>query len=271
MNISLDPWNLGIRLGLAATLSLAVPLASAGQAERANLPAKEASAAKLPPASEVIGKFVTAIGGKEAYSKIESQHGKGKFELAAQGISGDLEVFHKRPNKLHVKVSIPGIGDILTGFDGKVGWSLNAAMGPMLLEGKALEQMRDQADFDSVLHAESEYKSMETVELTQFENKECYKLKLVKKSGDEVTEYYDTKTGLLAGMIMTQETPVGAMTITNVLAEYKKFNDVLFATKVTQKMGPIEQTMVLGSYEINKVQDPAFELPADIKALVKKP
>ena len=156
MKFNLNPWNLSLRLGLTAILPLVAPLASVGQAEKSNSPAKAAAPATLPPASEVIGKFIKAIGGKEAYSKIESQHGKGKFELAAQGISGDLEVFHKRPNKLRVKVGIPSIGDILTGFDGKVGWSMNAATGPMLLEGKALEQMREQADFDSVFNEESD-------------------------------------------------------------------------------------------------------------------
>ncbi|MBM3839070.1 MAG: hypothetical protein FJ398_14100 [Verrucomicrobia bacterium] len=260
--------NLAAVLGLAVYLHSAALFEAAAQADK---PKETGSSAKLPAASEVIAKFLKAIGGKEAYLKIQSQHAKGKFEMPAQGLTGDLEVFHKRPNKLLVKVNIPAMGDVLTGFDGKVAWSLNAAMGPMLMEGKQLEQMRDQADFDSILHAEGDYKSMETLELAQFEKKECYKLKLVKKNGQEVTEFYDVKTGLLAGMIMTQESPFGPVQATNVLEEYKKFNDVLFATKVTQRMGPIEQTMILSQYELNKVEDSKFELPEQIKALVKKP
>ncbi|MBI4659116.1 MAG: hypothetical protein HY735_09765 [Verrucomicrobia bacterium] len=258
-------------LGLLMILNATAPLGGGASAEKSNAPGKSEAASKLPPAAEVIAKFITAIGGKEAFLKIDSQYAKGIFEMASQGIEGELEVFHKRPNKLHIKISIQGIGDVLTGFDGIVGWSLNPAMGPMLLDGKQLDQMRDQADFNSVLHDPAHYKSMENVEITQFEDKECYKLKLVKKSGDEVTEYYETKTGLLAGSVMNQESPVGPVTVTNVLGEYKKFNDVLFATKVTQRMGPIEQTMTLGAYEINKVQDSAFALPAEIKAMVKKP
>lgn len=240
-------------------------------AEKPGTPDKAEPAAKLPAASEIISKFVQAMGGKEAYLKIESQHAKGKFEMPAQGISGDLEVFHKRPDRLRIKVNIPGVGDILTGFDGKVGWSVNAAMGPMLLDGKQLEQMRDEADFNAVLHDLNNYKSMETIEVTQFDNKQCYKLKLVKKSGQEVTEYYDLKSNLLIGMVMSQESPLGQMVVTNILAEYKKYNDVLFPTKVTQKMGPIEQTMTMASHELNQVDDSAFELPEQIKALVKKP
>jgi zinc protease len=252
----------------AAALALAVtPLLALAQADK---PAevKKSDSSKLPPAKEIIAKFVTAIGGKEAFRKIESQHAKGNFEMAAQGLKGKLEVVAKRPNKLFVKINIPAFGDVTTGFDGKTGWSLNAATGPMLMEGKQLEQMRDQADFDSVLHEEEDFKSMETVEKTEFEGKETYKLKLVKKSGQESIEYYDTKTGLLLGSLSTQESPLGAVEVTNILAEYKKFGDVLFATKITQKLGPIEQVMIIDSFELNKVEDSAFALPDAIKALV---
>jgi hypothetical protein len=268
MKLNFTSRNLARVLGLAVCFQAATTAAVA-QADKPKETGE--SKAKLPAASEVIAKFVKAIGGKDAYLKIQSQHAKGKFEMPAQGLTGDLEVFHKRPNKLVVRVNIPAMGDVLTGFDGKVAWTLNAAMGPMLMEGKQLEQMQDQADFDSILHAESDYKSMETVEITPFEKKECYKLKLVKKNGQEVTEFYDVKTGLLAGMIMTQESPFGPVQATNVLEEYKKFNDVLFATKVTQRMGPLEQTMIMSQYELNKVEDSKFELPEQIKALVKKP
>ena len=271
MKINFTDKHLTATLALAALLFAVASLEAAAQAEKPNPPAKADSTQKVPAASDVIAKFIKAIGGKEAYLKIQSQHAKGRFEMPAQGITGDMEVFHKRPNKMHIKVNIPALGDVLTGFDGKVGWSVNAAMGPMLMEGKQLEQMREQADFNSILHDPEEYKSMETVEITQFEKKECFKLKLVKKSGQEITEYYDTKTGLLAGMVMTQESPFGPVTATNVLEEYKKFNEVLFATKVTQRMGPIEQTMILSSYELDKVEESIFELPEQIKALVKKP
>lgn len=252
--------------------ALAFLSTSIGAQAQADKPAasKSDSSDKLPPAREVIDRFIEVMGGKEAFRKVESQQAKGKFEMAAQGIKGDLEVFAKRPNKLLVKINIPGIGDVTTGFDGKVGWALNAATGPILMDGKQLEQMRDQADFDSVLHEEEDFKSMETVAKAEFEGKECYKLKLVKKSGQEMTEFYDVKNGLLAGSIVTQESPLGAVEVTNALGDYKKFGDIQFATKVVQKMGPLEQVMTIDSFELNKVDDSVFALPDQIKALANE-
>src|ERR1051325_3968318 len=55
---------------------------------------------KLPSAKEVLEKYTKAIGGKEAFSKHNSQHVLGKVEMPAQNMSGKMEVFAARPNKL---------------------------------------------------------------------------------------------------------------------------------------------------------------------------
>jgi zinc protease len=256
-------------------LALAVPI-GAGEpskpaAEAATTPAAPATpAAPLPKPEDVIARFVQVIGGKQAFDKIQSQHIKGKFDMGGQGITGDLEVFAKRPDKLVIKINLPGIGDLWQGFDGTVGWSLNPATGPMVLEGKMLDQVREQARFDGVLHEASDFKSMETLGREPFEGKTCYKLKLVRKSGQEVTEYYDVQSGLLVGSSEVQETPLGAIAATGLTSDYKKFGDVLFATKLTQKMGPLAQVMTFTSMDFNKVDDSAFDLPDQIKGLAKK-
>jgi hypothetical protein len=232
--------------------------------------AQEEKKEKLPAAREVIERFIKAMGGREAYSKIHSQSSKGLFEMPAQGIKAGMQVFAKRPDKLVVKIEIPGLGEVTQGFDGKVAWANNAATGPMVLDGKQFEQRKLEAHFDQVLHDEKDYKSMETQAITDFEGRPCHKLKLVRTSGDEVIEYYDVATGMLIGYTATQESPLGAINTTSVLGEYKKFGDVLFATKVTQRMGPLEQVMTITSMELNQVEDSAFELPPAIKAMLKK-
>lgn len=252
---------------------LALPILSmpkAGAQEKKAQPASQV-AEKLPEAKEIIDRFVKAIGGKAAFDQIKSQHGKGRFMMAAQGLAGDLEVFASRPNQVLVKIELMGLGTMMQGYDGTVAWSLNPVTGPMLLEGKQLEQMREQADFDSVLHQPEDFKSMETVEKTEFAGKPCYKLKMVRKSGNEVMEYYGVETGLLAGSEMTQDSPVGPLAVTNQMDNYQKYGGVLFATKIKQTVGPIEQVMTIEKFEVNSVDPAVFELPAEIKALVKKP
>jgi len=181
---------------LIAILGVCITFATSAQTKQTN------SESNLPPAKEIISKFVKTIGGRAAFQKIQSQHMKGKFEMPAQGLSGDLEVFAKRPDKLAVKISLQGLGEILRGYNGAVGWSVDMATGPALLEGKMLEELREQADFDGVLHGEKKYKSMETVAIADFEGARCYQLKLVRNSGNEVNEYFDIKSGLLVGVVL---------------------------------------------------------------------
>jgi hypothetical protein len=223
-----------------------------------------------PSAQEVVDRFIKSIGGREAFLKLESQHAKGRFEMPEQGISGPLEVFSAKPDNLLVKITLGPIGEISTGFNGEVAWLMNAATGPMLLEGKQREQIKEQADFYAVLRDPENYTSMENLGKTQFEGKETYELKLVKKSGQELTEYFDVETGLLAGFKARQETELGPMLVTNLVNEYKQFGDVRVPTKMIQKIGPIEQVMTINSVEFNKVDPKVFELPPEIKALTRE-
>lgn len=259
------PWR-----STTITLVFAVlATASPALAQPASAPAQSGSEVALPDAKAVVARFIEKIGGAESFEKIESQHAKGKLLMPGQGISGALEVFAKRPDKALMKVNVPGIGELVQGYDGKTGWSVNAIMGPMLLEGKMLEDFRDQVRFDADLHRESEFKSMEMVGKTEFDGKPCYQLKLVRQTGREVTEFFEIETGLLIGTSQVQETPLGPVSVTASLGDYKKFGDALFATKLTQKLGPVQQVMTIETMEFNTVPDSVFELPEAIKALKK--
>ncbi len=227
--------------------------------------------AKLPSARAVLDKYIEAFGGRDALLKHDSQHVKGKFELAAQGLKGDMEVWAAKPNRLSIKIELAGFGTIQSGFDGTIAWSVDPAMGPQILKGRQLEQLRHEADFLAALHEDKNFKSMEVLEQIQFENQECYKLKLVRQAGDEVIEFYNVKTGLMAGSIAPQETPLGSIKVTNVTGEYKKFDGLLLATVSTQKMMAINTTITMEAVDFAPVDAKVFLLPDSIKALQGKP
>jgi hypothetical protein len=246
------------------------PDAAAKPEEKKQEAQKPAAKKDLPPAQEVLDRFVQQMGGKETYKKHKSQHASGSVEMPAQQIKGSLELFAAEPDKMLVKIDLPGAGPVTTGYDGKVGFMVNPLTGPMLLEGKMLDQVSSQADFDHVLHPMEDYKSMETVDLVPFEGEECYKLKLVDKNGMTTTEYFSKKTGLQNGLSMTQESPLGAMNVTTVVGDYKKFGDITMPSRISQKIGGMEQVMTFDKVEWDTVQDDVFKLPAEVKALIKK-
>lgn len=232
-------------------------------------PAIETPKTPLPGARSILDRHIAAIGGKEAVLSHSSTRATGTFSVASAGMNGSLEVIAAKPDKSMVKITIPGVGEILEGYDGKSGWTLSPMTGPMLIEGKQLEEKRYDADFYSELHDDSRYASMTTVERTDFEGRPCYKVKLVRKSGGEDYEFYDVETGLKAGRIATRETPMGTITGTSVETDYKKFGNLLQPTTVKNTMMGMQQVISIATIEYDTVPPTAFEPPAEIKALIK--
>jgi hypothetical protein len=189
--------------------------------------------------------------------------------MPAQGISGTLELVAARPDRFLLKVSLPGVGELLTGYDGSIGWMVNPMTGPMLLTGKQLEQLRYDAEFDAPLHAPEGYKLLETVERVEFEGRPAYKVRAIRTNGDEDFEFYDVGTGLLAGSIVTRESPLGAMKATNVLTDYRAFGGLQIPTRQIQRVMGTEQVLTITSVEHGAVGPSNFAPPPAIRALLK--
>lgn len=257
-------------LALASALA-AAPAVLAGQTPQAQpAPAPEAAkSAELPSARSIIDRHVRAIGGRKAILSHTSLHATGTMTVAGSGITGVLHVYGAKPNKSLVKIGLGGIGELLEGFDGTTGWTLNPVTGPMLAQGKELEEKKFDADFYSDLHESGRYVSMKTVEKTTFEGRPCYKLSLVRKNGDEDFDYYDVETGLKAGATGTRESPMGPLSLTQTHSDYRKFGDLLISTTMNQTAMGVQQVLTITMVEFDNVPPSMFEPPAQIKALLK--
>lgn len=258
--------------GMALSCVLLFP-ASASFAQTATPPAPAAqqkpAETSLPPAQTLIDRHIEAVGGRDAVKSINSVAARGSLSIPANGITGTIEVFSARPNKTLAKTSLAGIGEIVEGFDGKVAWSNSPMTGPMIASGQELEERAFYSDFDGALGVASRYESIKTVEKTTFEGRPVYKVALTKKTGGDDIEFYDVETGLKAGAMMERANPMGTISVTVAVSDYKKFDKLLQPTVVKQRAAGAEIVTTFTSIEYNKVDPALFELPAEIKALVK--
>jgi hypothetical protein len=174
-----------------------------------------------------------------------------------------------RPDRLVLKISLGGLGEISTGYDGKVGWLLNPMTGPMLLQGKQLEQLRADSEFDAPLHDPAGYRVLEIVGRVEFEGRPAYKLRALRTSGDEDFEFYDVETGLLLGSMVTRESPMGAIKAVNVMGDYKPFDGLQIPTRQVQRLMGTEQVLTITGVEFGKVEASSFVPPPAIRALIK--
>jgi hypothetical protein len=232
-------------------------------------PAQAAAQKTLPSARSILDRHIAAIGGKAAILGHSSTHATGSFSVASAGMKGTIEAFAAKPDKHLVKISIPGVGDIFEAYDGTNGWTMSPMTGPMLLEGKQLEDKKFDTDFYAELHDDGRYASTTTMERTEFDGRPCYKIRLVRKNGSEDFEFYDVATGLKAGRIATRETPMGAMTGTSVETDYKKFGKLLVPTTIRNSIAGVQQLITIEAVEFDQVPPTVFQPPAEIKALIK--
>lgn len=255
------------RPGRALPLAFsAIALAAATAGYPAVVPAQES----LPPARKVIDRHIEAIGGRAAILAHSSIHMVGTTAFPANGISGSLEAFAAKPNKTLVRMNITGVGDASEGFDGTVAWSLSPMTGPMLSQGKELEQKKFDADFYGELRSGERYKSVTTVEKTAWDGRPAYKVSLVRHDGSEEFEYYDVENGLRTGREFSRDNPMGTLKFTQTTSDYRKFGDLMHPATVKINVMSVQQVLTISSVEYDKVDPAVFEPPAAIKALIKQ-
>ena len=256
------------RLSPFALLTLALAVLAC-QPRAADTPAPvetpAASSSALPAARQILDRHVAEVGGREAMQRIQSV--KTTSSLAFSGLTGEMTAYAARPNKLLVRTTLAGVGEIRAGFDGQIAWSIDPVQGPRLLTGRELDEMKERARFDQMLKDPATYTSIQTVQRTEFEGRPVFEVKIVRPSGREETEYYDAETGLQVGQVSTQSSPMGSMQVTTVMSDYKRFGALLLATSAIQRLGPQEITITINSVEYDTVPDSVFALPPEIKAL----
>jgi len=231
--------------------------------------AGQPATAALPTGRELVAKHVKAAGGEAAFKAVKSIHAKGTFEMTAQGLSGPLDVLGARPNKMLLRVDLANVGHVESGFDGKNGWSIDPAAGPVLLTGRALTEIAEDAWFDATLHSPERVKEMTTLAKTEWDNRPAYQVKVVFVSGVEQMEYFDAETGFEIGSESSRETPMGVLPMKMILRDYQKFGALMLHTVEVQSTMGISQMFKITSYEFNTVPANAFDPPPQIKALIK--
>lgn len=232
--------------------------------------AAPATATQLPEAREVIDRHIEAIGGRAAIEAHSSSHARGAIEVVGQGLAGTMEIYAAAPDKTVVTVSFPAVGvESRTGYDGAVGWSIDPMTGERLLQGGELQQLVDEADYYSDLHAPEKFTSMETVGQVEFDGRQAYKLELVHASGRHVFEYFEVESGRMIGVEGLQESIMGSMNAVTTLGEYQTFADILVPTYMLQDLGGLQTIRVtIEAVELDAVDPTVFELPAAIQALI---
>ena len=228
------------------------------------------AADELPKAETILDRYIEVTGGRPAYEKRHTEVSTGTMEFVGKGIRGTIASYRAEPNKSLTEVDIQGIGKVQEGTDGTLAWSLSALQGPRIKEGDEKAGALQAARFNAELNWRDVYKA-ETTGVENVDGKDCYKVRLTPKEGLAMTRYYDKQSNLLVKMAMTVKNPMGEFPVESKVSDYRKEGDLLLPHKVSQSAAGQEILISIESVKHNaEIPKEKFEVPAEIKALLKK-
>jgi hypothetical protein len=267
--------NLMKRVTLILAFAILAAITSAAQDKpKTDTPAKpeSAPAAKtdakpeaLPTVDDILAKYVTALGGKEAIEKIKSRSVKCSFNLEAFGVAdAPMEMFYKAPNKRSMKIDVPGFGAVVGVFNGATAWSSDPMNGLRELSGAELAQTKREADFHLELNLKQHFTKLEVKSKEKVGSYETYLIEATSNEAPPVKYYFDVNTGLLVRQDGEEESPQGKVLMENYMDDYKAVDGVKIAHTL-KRVNPM-MTVVIKVTEVKnnvEIEEAKFAKPSN--------
>lgn len=241
-----------------------------GQETAVATPAADIETA-LPQGRDILAKHVEAVGGADKIRSLKATHIKGEFQMPAFDLKAPLTIWLARPQNARFEMEIPGMGKVIKGTNGEIGWEVSDITGPRILEGVELSQFLREADGLADLHPEKYFKSIECRGTEEVDGKMCYVVELTSKNEEESVEtrYYDKETYLLVKNKQVQRTNMGDLAAETHISDYRDLNGMKVAHRIEVNVMDQQQVLSMQEFEFNPdMADGTFDTPEAIQELL---
>lgn len=160
----------------------------------------------FPTVQEIVAKYVTAAGGKEAAAGLKTRALRGSF-VTADGNSLPLEIWFAAPSKVLATIKTPQ-GDLVQALNGDSGWARFGEKQHTMDPGE-LARTRSLALGLEPLQLKEPYPRMTIGGKAKVGDREAFIIRTATPDKKRVQLYFDTETGLLLRRYTMTETPVG--------------------------------------------------------------
>jgi len=254
--------------GILAVAALACTVSLSAQTPQSEASAQSTQTA--PTADEIVGKYVAAIGGKDAISQVKSVYMETSVQVMGNDSPGTTTIVDGVGYKSEVDFNGQKIIQCVTD---KNGWMVNPMAGAADPTPMPDEQYKARKVEIYVAGPLYDYAAKGSkVELMVMEG-DAYKIKLTTKDNIEFTYVIDPKSFLVTSVQSKGEMQGQEVNVTTKLSDYKKTEVgyvVPYAIDVNLG-GQFTLTITVKKVELNKTIDPAvFAMPKPAEAPAAK-
>jgi hypothetical protein len=198
------------------------------------LPAVAPATAGTPPADQILDKYIQALGGADAISKITSYTAKGTSHLFGEVNADPVQIYAKGPNQLATLVH-QREGDLARTFDGRDAWVMLplTVVGEYQLNASAREGARLDAQMAFPGGLKQFFSSWRVTYPSSLDGHDVYVVQGNGANGLFATFYFDKQSGLLTRMVRYATTAVGRVPTQTDYSDYRPVNGVMMPFKWT--------------------------------------
>ena len=173
-------WKKALAVGLLGLLCSLAAQAQDPANTAAASPAPAKPAVPTPTVDQLLDHYVQAIGGHDAWMKLNSRVSKGSIEIPAMNnLTGTVEIHEKAPNRMLAVINLGG-AVFEQGFDGTVAWSDDPQNGTRVLSGGELEDARREANFYHPLDMRKNYTKMTVVGIEKIDGHDTFVVEAIR-------------------------------------------------------------------------------------------
>lgn len=241
---------------------ISIPLI-AGEAAPVNPKESEGppvAAIALPPAQVLIDKYVNAIGGADAITKIASLTESGIASVGGRQIP--IEISAKSPEK-RLSVMKMGETESITAYNGSQGWMSIPRRGVREMHGDDLDAARMDADLHFAVDLKNMFEKLQTSGLEQISGKDTYLVVGERQGHPPIELYFDKDSGMLVRMVRYADSPLGMNPTRIDYSDFRNISGVKIPFQWTTARPEGAFTIKIEKAQANvPIDDAKFEKPA---------
>jgi outer membrane lipoprotein-sorting protein len=235
------------------------PGAVAASSEGAELPTN------LPTASQLLDRYVEALGGATAIEKITSRVETGTASFRGQSVG--LELFTQAPDRQALVQHLPQ-GDSLTVFDGQNGWFVLPGRLTRVMQGAEIIAAQMDADLHFALRVQEMFPELHVEYPEKVGDREAYVLLCVKGDQPAAKLYFDEQSNLLLRAVRYADSPLGLDPTQIDYADYRDVDGVQVPFRVTVSQPGSSSTIQIEQVQQNvAIDDTRFAKPVSDRSL----